>query len=270
MADNDKVFAGSIPQFYDTFMVPLIFQDYADDLAARVAALQPTAVLETAAGSGVVTRSLAKRLNRGTRYVVTDLNQAMIDHAVSQQPKADLIEWRQADALELPYEAEEFDVVICQFGAMFFPDRAKGYAEARRVLKSNGQYVFSVWDDIEHNEIADIVTQVAARIFPNDPPQFLARTPHGYFDQDLIRADLERSKFVNIKIDHLKKTSVASSAHDAAKAYCQGTPLRNEIEAQDPSMLDEVIEEAVVAIEARFGKGQIRSEISAFVVTATK
>ena len=270
MADNDKAFTGSIPQFYDTFMVPLIFQDYADDLAARVAALQPTAVLETAAGSGVVPRSLAKRLDPGTRYVVTDLNQAMIDHAISQQHQADLIEWRQADALDLPFETEEFDVVICQFGAMFFPDRAKGYAEARRVLKPNGQYVFNVWDKIENNELADIVTRVAGRIFPDDPPQFLARTPHGYFHQDIIRADLERSRFAEIAIDHLERTSFAPCAHDAAKAYCQGTPLRNEIEAHDPTMLDHVTEAAAVAIEAHFGKGPIESKISAFVVSASK
>lgn len=270
MVDNDKVFTGSIPQFYDTFMVPLIFQDYAHDIAERVAVMRPKVVLETAAGSGVVPRSLASRLEPGSRYVVTDLNQAMLDHAISQQPKTELIEWRQADALDLPFEAEEFDVVICQFGAMFFPDRANGYAEARRVLKPNGQYIFSVWDDIKNNELADIVTQVAGCIFPNDPPRFLARTPHGYFDENLIRADLERGGFAKFSIKHLEKTSFASSAYDAAKAYCQGTPLRNEIEALDPSMLDRVTDEASDAIEARFGKGPIESKISALVVTASK
>lgn len=172
MSTDDKVFSGSIPQFYDTFMVPLIFQVYADDLAKRVVNLQPSALLETAAGSGVVPRTLARRLRKDARYVVTDLNQAMIDHAESKQSKDRAIEWLQTDALELPFEAEAFDVVICQFGAMFFPDRPKGYSEARRVLKVGGRYIFSVWDSIEKNELADIVTQVAAEVFPDAPPPF--------------------------------------------------------------------------------------------------
>jgi ubiquinone/menaquinone biosynthesis C-methylase UbiE len=227
-------------------------------------------VLETAAGSGVVPRTLAKRLGDDARYVVTDLNQAMIDHAKSKQAKDRAIEWLQTDALELPFGADEFDVVICQFGAMFFPDRPKGYSEARRVLKDDGQYIFSVWDEIEKNELADIVTQVAGDVFPDDPPRFLARTPHGYFDQGLIQRDLEKSGFTEIKIELLEQTSFAPSAFEAAKAYCQGTPLRNEIEARDLSMLEPVTEQAAAAIKARFGKGPIKSKISALVISATK
>ena len=239
-------------------------------LSARVAQIQPSSVLETAAGSGVVPRTLAKRLEQDARYVVTDLNQAMIDHAASKQSKDLPIEWLQADALDLPFGDEEFDVVLCQFGAMFFPDRSKGYSEARRVLRTGGHFIFGVWDDIENNDLADIVTQAAGDVFPDDPPRFLARTPHGYFDQDLIRTDLERSGFSNIVIDHVAETSLAPSAAEAAKAYCQGTPLRNEIEARGKSMLEHVTEEATAAIEARFGRGPVTSKISALVVSAIK
>lgn len=270
MSATDKVFAGSIPEFYDTFMVPLIFQVYADDLAARVSGIRPSSVLETAAGTGVVTRAVAARLDPGARYVATDLNQTMLDHAATRQPEDPAIEWRQADALDLPFEAEEFDVVICQFGAMFFPDRPKGHAEARRVLRPGGRYIFSVWDRIENNELAHIVTEAVGAVFPEDPPRFLARTPHGYFDPDLIRADLERSGFSDIAIEHLEATSIVQSPDIAAKAYCQGTPLRNEIETRGPSMLEDLTEKAAAAIEARFGEGPISSRISAFVVTATR
>ncbi len=270
MSDTDKVFAGSIPEFYDAFMVPLIFQTFADDLAARVSQVRPSSVLETAAGSGVVPRSLAKRLGQRSRYVITDLNQTMLDHAAAKQPKDPSVEWLQADALDLPFEADEFDVVICQFGAMFFPDRSKGHAEARRVLKPGGRYFFSVWDRIENNELAHVVTQAVGTAFPDDPPLFLARTPHGYFDRDLIRSDLEESGFSDIVFDHLEATSLARSADMAAKAYCQGTPLRNEIETRDPSMLENLTDRAAAAIEARFGRGPIASRLSALVVTATK
>ena len=182
MAQNDTVFAGSIPQLYDTLMVPLIFAPYAADMAARVAALAPRAVLETAAGSGVVTRALAPRLAAHARYVVTDLNLPMLEHAAARQGADPRIEWRPADALQLPFEDASFDVVCCQFGAMFFPDRAAGYAQARRVLRPGGHFVFSVWDRIEENQFADDVTQALATVFPDDPPRFLARTPHGYHD----------------------------------------------------------------------------------------
>lgn len=177
MAEKDKVFAGSIPKFYDTLMVPLIFEVYAIRMAELVSGFSPGAVLETAAGSGAVTRALAPKLGAGARYVVTDLNQPMLDYAAQRQGADARIEWRQADALALPFEAASFDVVCCQFGAMFFPDRIAGYGEARRVLRPGGHFAFSVWDRIEENVFADEVTAAVATLFPDDPPRFLARTP---------------------------------------------------------------------------------------------
>jgi ubiquinone/menaquinone biosynthesis C-methylase UbiE len=151
----------------------LIFEPYAADIARRAESLSPSAVLETAAGSGVVTRALAPRLSPGASYIVTDLNQPMLDYAASRQPPDGRIKWRQADALALPFEIAAFDLVCCQFGAMFFPDRISGYREARRVLKPGGHFLFSVWDRIEENVFADDVTNALAEIFPNDPPRFL-------------------------------------------------------------------------------------------------
>jgi ubiquinone/menaquinone biosynthesis C-methylase UbiE len=171
------------------------------DLARRAAALSPNAVLETAAGSGVVTRALAPKLAQEASYTVTDLNQPMLDYAASRQPPDVRIKWLQANALELPFENGVFDVVCCQFGAMFFPDRTAGYREARRVLKPGGHFLFSVWDRIEENVFADDVTNALAEIFPNDPPRFLARTPHGYHDTALIRNQLNEAGFADVKID---------------------------------------------------------------------
>ncbi len=182
MNESDKVFAGSIPELYDTYLVPLIFEGFANDLAERVAALAPKTVLETAAGSGVVTRALACRLASGASYTVTDLNQPMLDHAANKQGPDNRITWRQADALDLHFDDASFDAVVCQFGVMFFSDRVAGYAEARRVLKPGGSFLFNVWDHIEANEFADVVTEAAASTFPDDPPRFLARPPHGYHD----------------------------------------------------------------------------------------
>ncbi len=142
MSETDKVFAGSIPENYDRYMVPLIFESFAQDIARRVAALSPTTILETAAGSGVVTRALTPRLSPDASYVVTDLNQPMIDYAATRQVADSRIRWRKADAQALPFEDAAFDVVCCQFGVMFFPDRQSGYREAKRVLKPGGCFLF--------------------------------------------------------------------------------------------------------------------------------
>ena len=195
MAENDKVFTGSIPKFYDTLMVPLIFEVYAAHMAGLVAGFSPGAVLETAAGSGAVTRALAPRLGPVARYMVTDLNQPMLDHAAQRQGADARIEWRQADALSLPFGDASFDAVCCQFGAMFFPDRVAGYAEAR--------------------------------------PQH------------------------------------APSARDVAIAYCQGTPLRNEIEARDPGALQRATDRAAEEVARRHGDGPVAGKIQAHVIVAT-
>jgi ubiquinone/menaquinone biosynthesis C-methylase UbiE len=171
MVASDKLFAGSIPEIYDRFLVPLIFEPYARDLAARVAGLDPQNVLETAAGTGVLTREIASRLPAHARLVATDLNQPMLDLAAAQQGGAGRVAWRQADALALPFEDQSFDAVTCQFGVMFFPDKIQGYRQARRVLKPGGRFLFNVWDQISENDFADVVTQSLATLFPQDPPR---------------------------------------------------------------------------------------------------
>ncbi|MCH8989285.1 MAG: methyltransferase domain-containing protein [Chloroflexi bacterium] len=268
MNQSDKSFTGSIPELYDNYLVPLIFEAYANDLADRAAAPAPKTVLETAAGTGVVTRALAPRLASGARYTVTDLNQPMLDHAAIKQGGDNRITWSQADALDLPFNDASFDAVVCQFAVMFFPDRVAGYAEALRVLKPGGSFIFNVWDHIEANEFAHVVTEAAASIFPDDPPRFLARTPHGYHDLDLIRDELGKAGFSQIVITTLEETSSAPSPRHVAVAYCQGTPLRNEIENRDASLLGQVTDRAAEAIAARFGDGPVAGKIRAHIVAA--
>ncbi len=268
VATTDKLFAGSIPEIYDGFLVPLIFEPYAADLAQRIAALKPRTVLETAAGTGVLTRALASRLEPSTRIVATDLNQPMLDHAARRQSQG-TPEWKQADALALPFGDGSFDVVACQFGAMFFPDKIRGYGEARRVLGPGGRFLFNVWDRIQDNEFADVATQALARVFPDDPPRFMARTPHGHHDAGQIRGDLKAAGFTDISIDGVDATSRAPSPRHVAVAYCQGTPLRNEIEGRDASRLEEATNTVANAVAQRFGKDAVEGRIRALVISAS-
>ena len=266
-AGSDKVFTGSIPKLYESHLVPLIFAPYAEDLAQRLASRRPSRVLEIAAGTGVVTRALASALPGSTSIVATDLNQAMLDEAAAVGT-ARTVEWRQADAMQLPYDDGSFDAVVCQFAVMFVPDKAAAFAEARRMLRPGGVFLFSAWDRIEDNEFADVVTTALASMFPDDPPRFMARTPHGYHDTGVIERDLASAGFRGPpRIDTIAQRSRAASPRIPAVAYCEGTPLRNEIEARDASRLGEATDHATRAIAQRFGSGAVNGRIQAHVVT---
>jgi ubiquinone/menaquinone biosynthesis C-methylase UbiE len=268
MAELDKVFAGSIPDIYDRYLVPLIFKSYACDLAERLAQTEPKEVLETAAGTGVLTRALACRLPSHVQITATDLNQPMLDYAIKRSPGDGRIRWRQADALALPFEDQRFDAVACQFGVMFFPDKVQGYRQAHRVLKPGGSFFFNVWNHISENEFADVVTQALTKLFPQDPPLFMARTPHGYHDLTNIRSELGTAGFGAISVEARIAASKAASARDVAVAYCQGTPLRNEIEARGADRVEQATTAAADAIAARFGRGPVEGRIAAHVFTA--
>ena len=264
--ETDRAFTGSIPAVYETYLVPLIFESYATDLVSRLAKRAPARVLEIAAGTGVVTRLLAAVLPDPVSIVATDLNPSMIGHAAmlgTSRP----VEWRQADAMALPFDDGSFDAVVCQFGVMFFPDKRQAFAEARRVLAPGGVLLFNVWDRIDENEFADTITSALEAVFPADPPRFLPRTPYGYYDKTVIEEDLLKAGFLSPPgITTLAARSLAGSPRVPAIAFCKGTPLRNEIEARDASRLCGTTDLASDAIARRFGAGPVDGKIQAHVV----
>ena len=173
--------------------------------------------------------------------------------------------------MQLPFADETFDVVVCQFGVMFFPDKTKAFSEARRVLRSKGTFIFDVWDRIEENEFAQTVTKALAALFPEDPPRFLARTPHGYFDLAAIERDLRSGGFITSpRTSTVTARSQATSARVPAIAYCQGTPLRNEIETRDKARLGEATDLATAAIAERFGPGPVDGKIQAHIIAVER
>lgn len=265
--EADKVFAGPVPQLYDRHLCPILFQPFAEMVAER---LRPTdrAVLETAAGTGVVTRAIAAAWPQSS-ITATDLNQAMLDVA-TDKPSAGDLTWRQADAQSLPFEAGAFDVVVCGFGVMFMPDKQAAYREARRVLRPDGRFLFTVWDRLEANPLKQVTEATLAGLFPDDPPRFLARTPCGYHDRERIERDLREAGFSAVGIEEVRRDTDVASAWEPAMGICQGTPLRSEIEARDPSGLVRATEAVAAALRERHGDGPFRSPLQALVVTASQ
>lgn len=266
MSTTDTTFAGSIPALYEEYLGPLFFEPYAEDLAARIGETEIAAVLETAAGTGVATRALARSLPASVRIVATDLNDGML--AIAARSTSRAVTWQRVDAQALPFADGEFDAVVCQFGMMFLPDRPAGYREARRVLAPRGRLVFSVWDRLDDNEVTEVVSRAAASVFPSDPPRFFERTPFGYHDRSAIRAELESAGFPRVEIEVVKKVTRAPSADVVAEGLCKGTPLRSEIEARAAHRLDEVTATARDALVARFGRADFDNRMSALVVMA--
>jgi len=268
MASVDTKFAGSIPGLYDRYLGPLLFEPYAEEVARRASALQPHRILEVAAGTGIVTQALARALPNA-EVIATDLNQAMLDVA-AQKLVSDNVVFRVADAQELPFDDDEVDLVVSQFGVMFYPDKVKGNAEARRVLRDGGRYMAIIWDRLDRNLASQIVSDAVASLYPDNPPSFLARTPFGYADPRWIEQDLRAAGFEDVAIDTVTLDSKPVSAADAARGLVAGCPLASEVQERDPNGLEAAVEAATEALMELERDGRLDSRLSAHVATAIK
>lgn len=264
MVATDTAFAGSIPEYYHRCLGPFLFEPYAEDLARRARALRPRRILEIAAGTGIVTAALARALPEA-EIVATDLNPDMLKIA-EREIASSRVAFAPADAQSLPYPDSGFDLVVCQFGAMFFPDRVGAYREARRVLTPDGAFLFNVWDRLDANPASQAVADAVASLFPDDPPSFLERVPFGYHDKARIEADLSEAGFAAIEAETVAKRS-RGAAGDVAPGLCQGSPLRGEIEARAPDRLEEASEAALERL-IRLHGDPVDAAMSAHVFTA--
>ena len=268
MTTTDTVFAGSIPAIYDRYMVPLVFAPYAQLVAERAASLKPHSILETAAGTGVATEALHRALPEAD-IVATDLNAPMLEQA-GRRISAANVRFQPADAQALPFETASFDLVVCQFGVMFFPDKVRANSEAHRVLREGGRYMLVIWDHIERNLATMAAGRAVAELLPMEAARFYERIPFRYHDVGQIEQDLLAAGFTDIEFETVELRSRAASARDAAIALVQGTPMRSDIEQVDPTMLGPATDAAAEALRQFEGPGGFDAPMSARLVTATK
>jgi SAM-dependent methyltransferase len=269
MEDLASLYSGSVPALYDRYRGPVFFEPYARDLAKRLQHIARGSVLEIAAGTGIVTRILAGLLPPEVTLIASDISPAMLDFA-ARLSSVDRVIWQRADATALPFADAAFDAVLCQFGVMFFQDKVSGYREAFRVLKPGSQFIFSVWDRIEQNEFCCVVNDAIGSLFPDDPPAIMPRTAYGYYETDLIAEELRTAGFGAISMEVVERLSHAPSARDLAIGFCQGSPLRSEIESRAAARLGEATDAAAQALLARFGTGPIVGKMRAHVFSATR
>jgi ubiquinone/menaquinone biosynthesis C-methylase UbiE len=268
MQPIDIRFSGSVPANYQRYMVPLLFQPYADLLAERAKAFKPRRILETAAGTGVVSAALAKAVP-DAEIVATDHNQAMLDVA-AERATAPNVTFRGADALALPFDDGSFDLVVCQFGVMFFPDKVAGNAEARRVLRDGGHYLVAIWDEIERNALSDLAHRTMEGLFPDNPPMFMKRGPFSYGDTKRIESDLRDAGFADVRIDTVGRVSRSPSAHEAAFGLTYGSPMGVELAEYGGDALDRTFAKFAADAKAMEGPDGFEAPMSAHIVTATK
>ncbi len=268
MSRENKPYAGGpIPENYERHLVPLLFLDYAAELVADLNIPPGAAILETACGTGAVTRHLQPILEQIGRLTVTDLAPAMVEivqQVVGEHPS---VEYQQADATELHFADGLFDVVICQFSMMLLPDREKGIREAARVLKPGGRFVFNVWDKLERNSFSRAVHEAVAEIFPDDPPRFL-EAPYSYHDLSEIVGSLQKNGFGDVDIAVQPRNSNASDAHQVAAGLVAGSPLAIEVAERGSPSVEEVTVAVEDAIAREFGPGPITAPMQAFHISA--
>jgi ubiquinone/menaquinone biosynthesis C-methylase UbiE len=258
------VFKHSTPVLYDRYMVPLLFEPWAKLVAERSALLQPTRILETAAGTGIVTRAVNQALPQA-QIVATDVNPAMLEFA-AQRIGSERVTFERADAQDLSFDEGSFDLVLCQFGVMFFPDKVRANGEARRVLRSGGQYLVVSFDRLELNPVPKAAVDAVDALFAKDPTHYMERGPFSYADPAQIENDLRAAGFTDIELETVALSSRVS-ARDAAQGIVLGSPLRSEIERRDPTALDRAVNAVTGALRRWDGKD---APMSAHVVTATK
>jgi ubiquinone/menaquinone biosynthesis C-methylase UbiE len=268
MADVKASFSGYIPQYYDKCLGPALFDAYAADLAQRLPEKPPGDVLEIACGTGLVTRRLRERLDSTVRLVATDLSKAMLDYARGKLSERSDIEWREADAVNMPFGDGEFGAVVCAFGFMFVPDKPAAFSEACRVLKEGGILLFNVWDRIEENPHAMINAQIVEDLFPGDE-EMRFKTPYEMHDPALLQELLAEAGFRDVQIEKRQFPVGRVSARTLATGYFRGTPRSLLIEKRGVP-LDEVIDKVTVELARIGGADPYRGVAQAIVVEARR
>jgi ubiquinone/menaquinone biosynthesis C-methylase UbiE len=253
---------------YERYLGPYIFEPYAEDIVSRIPSTDIHTALEVACGTGRVTGKLRKALPGGCRLVASDLNPDMIAEAQKHIPDNE-IEWLAADAQSLPFVDNYFDLLVCQFGLMFVPNKPLAVSEAFRVLKPGGTLLLSTWDKLENNPAMFLAHQTVASFFPADPPMFF-HVPFSLFDMGMLESLCKDAGFSNIATNLVKKTGMSPSAGETVTGMIDGSAVANAINERDATIMPVIKQTLETALAKAFGNAPMASPLQAWVLTAQK
>lgn len=262
-------FSGNVPKHYETYLGPLFFEPYAVDLVERIEVSEPlNNVLEIACGTGRVTKHLATTLPSAANLVATDLNNDML--AIAKQVVTDReLTWQVADAHDLPFGDCSFDLVVCQYGVMFFGDKPKAFAEINRILRPGGVFLFNTWHQLQYNALSQMAQTVLEQVHPTDPPKFLEKGPYSFYDQSAIQQLVEEAGFSIGTIELVAKTGIASTADDAINGILEGTP--NYVYMMERNISVPLVKDRLKAsLVKHYGETDLQLPMQAFVVKAIR
>ena len=217
-------FSGSVPVNYDTYLGPVLFEPYAEDLAHRLQKDRLEQVLELACGTGRVTRHLIPLLSASGQMLATDINADML--AMAQRKLSDSrLQWQVVDAMDLPFESGRFYHVVCQLGVMFFSDKPKAFREAYRVLNKGGKFLFSVWDEMRHNPQSLLIHNVISDFYGEEAPDFFKKGPFSFYSKEEIKRMVSGAGFQKVTLEEVRKPGYFSTVDDVIKGFVDGSPL---------------------------------------------
>lgn len=261
-------FTGSIPEKYDKYLAHPLLEYYADDMVERFIKFNPKSILEVACGTGLVTQKILDVLPNA-QIVATDLNSDMLDYARKKLNADHKLEWKVADAMQLPFDDESFDAVICQFGIMFFPDKLKAMREAYRLLKQDGIFMFDTWDSIEENPVVKIVDRILRDSFKENPPDFYT-VPFSFYNKEEIQRLSREAGFKSVSIEYVNHMAESESADYVVTGLIEGNPVLLQIQERNPNMIPILKEKLKEAITEKFGDKPVRADSQAIICMCRK
>lgn len=269
MKEKAIVFNGSVAQNYDDCLGPFVFEPFALDLLERIDTTKTGAVLELACGTGRVTKHLTEKLPVTSIVMATDLNAGMIAVA-KEKVLSPAVKWATVDMTNIPFDENNFDLIVCQFGLMFAPDKLKALIEIRRVLKEGGKLIFNTWDSIENNKIWQTTNDIVNSFLSDAPTTIFKDGPFAMHDEKAVLQLLEQAGFNNSSVASVNKTGQISTAALAAKGFIQGLPVLNTIREKIPASLPAILKAVEKEYVQQFSDQPLKAALQAWVFEATK
>jgi ubiquinone/menaquinone biosynthesis C-methylase UbiE len=261
-------FSGSIPEHYDRVLGPMFFEPYAIEVSQRIDPSSVNTVLEIGSGTGRVTAHLRNVISSATKLIGSDISEDMLAVAKEKLKGLD-IDWRIIDAQDLPFDDDSIDVIVGCFCYMFVPDKHKAFAEAHRVLRPGGMFIFSTWDKLELNGASYTYRKIVKKLFEDSLPESY-NLPFSMNDQNAIKGMLKETGFSKIKVERVDKDSISQTAGEAANGLARGGSIYNEIMMHDPSLVEEIIKELEKELSEKFGTSPMIAPMTAVVCQAWK